>query len=171
MAHVERPLSGRGLRLGDAGGRIAAVTLDRDVRFGDRWRANQTPDEPNGQTGPAIGIANAGGTNHGRGLSRKKWWVLKSAVGRFRAVCLSPWRELIAGQSARACWRRNWGRVAATPPPLPGIPVTLAIMSTSGFTPDAREAALRSKTARLSWLHRRKPVVGRYRRARGRGNR
>lgn len=146
IAHVERLLSDNRLRLGAAGGRKSAVTLIRDVRFGDRGvelkRLMSEMGKPDRQlesrmpVGPTIDV----------GLSRKKWWVLKSPVGRFRAVCLSPSRALIAGQSAQPLAAAELGQaLAATPPPLPGIPVTLAIMSTSGFTADARQAALKIK--------------------------
>ncbi len=147
MAHVERLLSDGRLRLATAGGRkSAAVTLNRDVRFGDRGvelkRLMSQMGKPDRQLEARMPV----GRTMDVALSRKKWWVLKSAVGRFRAGCLSPWRELIAGQPSRALSAADLAEaLAATPPPLPGIPVTLAIMSTSGFTPDAREAALKIK--------------------------
>jgi hypothetical protein len=146
IAHVERLVNDGRLRLATAGGRKSAVTLIRDVRFGDRGvelkRLMSEMGKPDRQlesrmpVGPTIDV----------GLSRKKWWVLKSPVGRFRAVCLSPSRALIAGETTQPLSAAELGQaLAATPPPLPGIPVTLAIMSTTGFTADARQAALKIK--------------------------
>jgi TolA-binding protein len=146
IAHVERLLGDGRLRFATAGGRKSAVTLTRDVRFSDRGvelkRLMSEMGKPDRQLESRMPV----GTTLDVGLSRKRWWVIKSAVGRFRAVCLSPSRALIAGQPGQPLSAAELTQaLAATPPPLPGIPVTLAIMSTSGFTADARQAALKIK--------------------------
>ena len=167
IAHAERLVSDDRLRLVTARGRKSAVTLIRDVAFSDhgvelirlmsemgrrdRRLESQMP------VGKAMDVA----------LSVKKWWIFKSPVGRFRAICLSPARELLAGQPPRAVSASELMQaVSATPPPLAGIPVTLAIMSTSGFSAEAREAALQAQrphghpgfTQRSRRLGRRRPA-------------
>jgi len=146
IAHVERVVNDGRLRLATAGGRKSAVTLIRDVRFSDRGvelkRLMSEMGKPDRQLESRMPV----GMTMDVGLSRKKWWVLKSPVGRFRAICLSPSRALIGGEAGQPLSAAELGQaLAATPPPLPGIPVTLAIMSTSGFTADARQAALKIK--------------------------
>jgi hypothetical protein len=80
------------------------------------------------------------------GLCKKKWWIFKSWVGRFHAVCFSPTRALLAGQTPTPASPADLAQTLATlPPPLNGIPSTVAIMSTSGFTEGAREAATRMR--------------------------
>jgi TolA-binding protein len=127
-------------------GRKSIVTLNRDVRFGDRGvdlkRLMQQLGKPDRQLESKMPV----GRSMDVGLSRKKFWIFKSAMGRIRAMCVSPWESLISGGTPRPMSAADLNQMlATTPPPLPGIPVTLTIMSTSGFTPDARDAATKIK--------------------------
>jgi hypothetical protein len=146
LAHVERLLSDDRLRVHTAAGRKSIVILNRDVRFNDRGvelkRLMQQLGKPDRQLEAKMPV----GKSMDVGLSRKKFWIFKSAVGRVRAICVSPWESLISGGQPRPMSAADLNEtLSSTPPPLPGIPVTLAIMSTSGFTSDAREAAVRIK--------------------------
>jgi len=88
------------------------------------------------------------------GLCQKKFWLFKSWVGRFRAISISPTRALIAAQpSAPASAADLAQTLASLPPALTGIPSTVAIMSTSGFTPEARDEAahMKDRTVILVW--------------------
>jgi hypothetical protein len=142
LAHVQQLLADERLRLPTAAGRKSAVTLQRDIRFSDRGvelkRLMQQLGKPDRKLEAQMPL----GKSIDVGLSRKKFWIFKAGVGRVRAVCYSPWQSLISGQSPQPMSAADLSQtLSSTPPPLPGIPVTLAIMSTSGFTPEARKAA------------------------------
>jgi hypothetical protein len=146
IGHIERLVADDRLRLNTARGRKSAVTLIRDVSFTDRGvdlkRLMSEMGRPDRQFESQMPV----GRVMDVALSRKRWWVLKSPVGRFRALCVSPSRALIAGQSPGPMSAAELAKtIAATPPPLNGIPITLAILSTSGFTPEARESVTRIK--------------------------
>src|SRR5688572_19976069 len=77
-------------------------------------------------------------------LSQKKWWFFTENVGRVRAICLSPQKQLIAGETPRPMTVRETERfLAALPPPLKKVPTTIVLMSTSGFVKEAQEIAQR----------------------------
>src|ERR1700677_1087831 len=90
LAHVERLLSDDRLRLQTAAGRKSIVILNRDVRFDDRGvdlkRLMERLGKPDRQlesqmpTGKLMDVA----------LSRKRFWIIKSEMGRLRAICVSP---------------------------------------------------------------------------------
>lgn len=154
IAHVERLLSDDRLRLETVRGRKHATTLIRDVNRIDRGvelkRLMSEMGKPDRQLESQMPVGQAIDV----GLSRKKFWIFKSWVGRFRAVCISPSRALIAGQMPAPASAADLAQtLAAMPPPLAGIPSTVAIMSTSGFTPGARQAApkMKDRTVILVW--------------------
>jgi hypothetical protein len=154
IAHVERLLSDDRLRLPTSRGRKHAITLIRDVNHLDRGvelkRLMYEMNEPDRQLESQMPV----GQSIDVGLCQKKWWLFKSWVGRFRAVSISPSEALIAGQPpAPASAAKLAQTLASLPPALMGIPSTVAIMSTSGFTPDAREAAshMKDRTVILVW--------------------
>ncbi|HEX4053482.1 MAG TPA: hypothetical protein VHX86_04385 [Tepidisphaeraceae bacterium] len=154
IAHVERLLTDDRLRLETADGRKHAITLIRDVNRIDRGvelkRLMSEMGKPDRQLESQMPV----GQGIEVGLSRKKFWIFKSWVGRFRAVCISPSRALIAGQAPAPASAADLAQtLAAMPPPLTGIPSTVAIMSTSGFTPAALEAApkMKDRTVILVW--------------------
>jgi hypothetical protein len=146
IAHVERLLDDDRLRLPTSRGPKHAFTLIRDINHQDRGielkRLMSEMGKPDRQLESQMPL----GRSIEVGLCRKKWWVIKSWVGRFRAVSISPTRALLAGQPQGPASAADLAQTLATlPPPLNGIPSTVAIMSTSGFTPDARDAASRMR--------------------------
>jgi hypothetical protein len=146
VGHIERLVTDPRLRLATASGKKSAITLIRDLSFADRGvelkRLMSEMNRPDRQLEATMPV----GRSVDVALSRKRFWLFKAPVGRMRAMCISPSRDLVAGQPPRAISADEITRaIASTPPPLSGIPVTLAIMSTSGFTPEAREAALKVK--------------------------
>ena len=53
-----------------------------------------------------------------------------------------PWRDLVAGRPSTPMSARDVAKaIAQVPPPLGDVPLTVVIMSTSGFTADARKMA------------------------------
>jgi hypothetical protein len=77
-------------------------------------------------------------------LSKRKFLVLRSPVGRLRVACVSPTRALLAGETPKPMTPSDVQKVLSEiPPPLRGVPTTLVLLSTSGFTIEAHELAER----------------------------
>lgn len=73
-------------------------------------------------------------------LVRKRWWFFTKPVGRLKVVCVSPTRELLSGGAVDPMTGEELARLLReTPPPLTPVPNTVVVVSTSGFTMDARE--------------------------------
>lgn len=142
IEHVQRLLEDERLRLDTTKGAKAVVGLLREVsRFDnrdhlkrdlidmgatDRDLQNQMP------VGEGIDVT----------LAQKKWFVLKTVIGRFRVVCTSPTKQLLRGEQPEPMDIAGLNKVlAAQPPSLGGVPQTILVMSTSGFTIDAHELA------------------------------
>jgi hypothetical protein len=154
IAHVERLLDDERLRLNTARGPRDAITLIRDINRIDRGIDLKRLMSEMGKPDRQLESQMPRGEGIDVGLSRKKFGIFKSWIGRFRAVCISPWRALIAGQTPAPASAADLAQaLASMPPSLAGIPSTVAIMSTSGFTPDAREAAqkMKDRTVVLVW--------------------
>ncbi len=146
IAHVERLVSDERLRLATSRGRKSTVVLIRDVSFSDRGVELIRLMSEMGKRDRRLESQMPVGRSLDVALSRKKFWLFKSPVGRFRAICISPVRDLLSGQTPQPISAADLQEaISRTPPPLAGVPVTLAIMSTSGFTPEARDAALKLK--------------------------
>jgi hypothetical protein len=146
IAHVQRLMDDERLRLQTERGEKSVVTLIRDLKLDDRGEELKRLMIQMGRPDRQLESTMPAGKSIDVGLSQKKWWIFKAPVGRFRALCLSPWPAIISGQSPQPVNASDLARTLATvPPPLRGIPVTVAIMSTSGFTADARDAAAKIK--------------------------
>jgi hypothetical protein len=146
IGHAERLVTDERLRLATSRGRKSTVTLIRDIGFSDRGVELIRLMSEMGKRDRRLESQMPVGKSLDVALSRKKFWLFKSPVGRFRAICLSPSRDLLSGQTPQPASASDLQEaISRTPPPLAGVPVTLAIMSTSGFTPEAREAALKLK--------------------------
>src|SRR5687768_8149404 len=77
-------------------------------------------------------------------LTQKKWWFFNENVGRVRAICLAPQKQLIAGEAPKPLTTREVERfLASLPPPLKKAPTTIVLMSTSGFVKEAQDIAQR----------------------------
>ncbi len=73
-------------------------------------------------------------------FARRKWLVFNKAVARLRVVGLSPTRELLKGEAIEPMTTRELqAAISAVPPSLPGVPMTLIVVSTSGFTIESRD--------------------------------
>ena len=86
-------------------------------------------------------------------LSQKKWWFFNENVGRIRAICIAPQKQLIAGESPKPLTTRETERfLASLPPPLKKSPTTIVLMSTSGFVKEAQEIAQRDASRTIILL-------------------
>ncbi len=73
-------------------------------------------------------------------FSQRKWLIFNRPVARLRAVCISPTRALLKNEPIKPVSTRELQKVIdSVPPSLPGVPTTLIIISTSGFTVDSHE--------------------------------
>jgi hypothetical protein len=146
IQHVERLLNDERLRVDTTRGNRSVTTLLRDVKkpdpaekgvelkrmmsdlnLPDRELQNRMP------LGESLDVT----------LYQTSWWVLKKAVGRMRVVCVSPTKALLRGESPQPMHTPELQKLLSTMPPPPpgGVPTTLVILSTSGFTIEAREVA------------------------------
>jgi hypothetical protein len=138
--HVQRLLEDERLRVDTTAGAKSVVTLVRDVaRFDsgvelkrlmsdmglpDRELQNRMP------VGEGLEVT----------LSQKKWFVLRSVVGRLRVICTSPTKQLLKGETPEPMEIGDLNKLLGSQPPsLGGVPSTLVVLSTSGFTLDAHE--------------------------------
>ena len=114
IAHVERLVSDDRLRLATRRGRKSTVTLIRDVSFSDRGvelkRLMSEMGKPDRQLESQMPV----GKSLDVALSRKKWWIFKSPVGRFRAICLSPSASIALRPNPRSPCRQP---ICPTPSP------------------------------------------------------
>jgi hypothetical protein len=138
--HVQRLLEDERLRVDTIAGAKSVVTLVRDVaRFDsgvelkrlmsdmglpDRELQNRMP------VGEGLEVT----------LSQKKWFVLRNVVGRLRVLCTSPTKQLQKGETPEPMEMGDLNKLLGSQPPsLGGVPSTLVVLSTSGFTLDAHE--------------------------------
>jgi hypothetical protein len=146
IQHVERLLNDERLRLDTTRGNRSVTGLLRDVKkpdpsekgvelkrmmadldLPDRELQNRMP------VGESLDVT----------LYQTSWWVLKKAVGRMRVVCVSPTKALLRGEAPEPMHTPELQKLLASMPPPPpgGVPTTLVVLSTSGFTLEAREVA------------------------------
>jgi predicted nucleic acid-binding Zn-ribbon protein len=150
VSHVERLLDDDRLRLPTTRGRRSAVTLIRDVQVKDRGVELKRLMSEMGKPDRELESRMPVGKSIDVAMSVKKWWFFKTPVGRFRMICVSPSRALLAGEAPLPMSPADVTKALGdVPPPLAGEPITVVLMSTSGFTQQARDAALRIKDRTL----------------------
>ncbi len=77
-------------------------------------------------------------------LQKRKMLVLRGVVGRMRVICVSPTRTLLAGGTPQPLKPADVSKLLSEiPPSVGGVPSTVVLMSTSGFTIEAHELAER----------------------------
>lgn len=144
IAHVRRLLEDDRLRIDTLRGRKPVSTLMRDAGESDRAvdlkRTMSEMGRPDRELEAAMPV--------GRGMSvtvaEKKWLIFRRTIGRLEVRCISPVRQLVQGESPPAADAKQVQKLfSEIPPPLRGVPVTIVVMSTSGFTQEAHELAER----------------------------
>jgi hypothetical protein len=77
-------------------------------------------------------------------LQKRKLMVFRAVVGRLRVVCISPTRSLLAGETPQPLEPGDVTKILSeVPQAIGGVPSTIVLMSTSGFTIEAHELAER----------------------------
>ncbi|HEV2292641.1 MAG TPA: hypothetical protein VGR35_02225 [Tepidisphaeraceae bacterium] len=143
IEHVERLLKDERLRIDTTRGRRpvtafaakpvrsdAAEQLKRqmiDMRITDRDIEQQMP------VGESLEVE----------LKQAKLLLFTEAIGKLRALCISPTKALLSGSIPEPLTKGEAERTLAALPPTQGVPTTLVILSTSGFTLEAHELAER----------------------------
>ncbi len=75
---------------------------------------------------------------------QRKMLIFKKVVGRMRVMCVSPTRALVAGETPRPMTTQEITKaMTELPPALGGVPTTVVLLSTAGFTLEAHETAER----------------------------
>ncbi len=140
IAHVERLLEDGRFMVDTSSGRRAVPAFILGVEKSDRatdvkrtMSEMNVPDRELQQRmpmGQSLQIA----------LKKTRWLIFPRAVGHIKVVCASPVRKLVAGEAPEPMnapdTRKIIGEVSS---PIADIPTTLLLVSTSGFSMEARE--------------------------------
>jgi len=77
-------------------------------------------------------------------LLKRKLWVFRQVVGRLKVLCVSPTRTLLAAETPQPLKPGEVSKILGEiPASVGGVPSTIVLMSTSGFTIEAHELAER----------------------------
>ncbi len=76
-------------------------------------------------------------------LTRRRFLIFSQWVGRLRVVCTSPTRTLLQGETPQPMDTPALQKLISAQPTSSGVPTTLLILSTAGFTREAHELAER----------------------------
>ncbi len=144
VEHVQRLLGSRRFVVDTTLGQRPVTAMKVMVKAGDRsdelkrLMSQHRPDRalesamPVGRTLEAV-------------FSVNKWWIFQKVIGRLLVVIAPPTRELVHGETPHPMTSGEARRVlASVPPPLPGVPTTVILGSTSGFAPECHELAERT---------------------------
>jgi hypothetical protein len=144
IAHIERLLSDSRLMVDTTAGRRAVQKFMPQVSKSDRAtdlkRLMTEMNKPDRDLQNRMPI----GESMEVTLRTKKWFVLTQVVGRIRVVCVSPTRALLAGDNPAPLNLAETRKILSEIPPPGGVPLTVVLVSTSGFELSAHEAAQRS---------------------------
>jgi hypothetical protein len=144
ILHVENLLGDPRVRLDTTRGRRPIVAFHRIVNKSDRSIDLRRLMSEMGKPDRDLESRMPQGRVVDVTLAERRFFFFRSPVGRLRAVCASPTRLLLSDQPARPLDSGDVAKILAEqPPPLANIPSTMVLLSTSGFTIDAREAAER----------------------------
>ena len=78
-------------------------------------------------------------------FSVSRWWLFQKIVGRLVALAVSPTKAILSDAAPEPMSAGETRRqLSAIPPALAGVPTTIILCSTSGFTLEARELAERT---------------------------
>ena len=142
IEHVNRLLDDDRLRIDTTRGRRAVKDFIKDVNASDRGtdmkRTMSDMDKPDRTLQSQMPL----GETVEVVLSQKKWGLFKKPVGRLHVMCVSPTRDLVAGNSPGPMSKGDLTKVISSVPAGPaGVPSTVVIVATAGIALEARELA------------------------------
>src|SRR5215212_35834 len=129
IAHVEKLLDDDRLRVDTKRGRRGLgafmVNRSRSDRGTDLKRIMSEMGKPDRDLQDKMPV----GETIDVELWQKKWWFLKDVVGRVKAMCVSPTRNLLTNELAEPMEKRDVDQLLRhLPPPLNNAPTTLVLM-------------------------------------------
>ncbi|HSV14245.1 MAG TPA: hypothetical protein VLI90_08295 [Tepidisphaeraceae bacterium] len=144
IRHVERLLEDDRLRVDTTRGRrpvsSCMTKVDRTDRAVDLKRVMAEMNRPDRDLQNQMPV----GETLDVTLAQRRLMVLRTVVGQLKVVCVSPTRSLIAGQDPQPLKPAEVQKLLGeVPPSTNGVPSTVVLMSTSGFTLEAHELAVR----------------------------
>jgi hypothetical protein len=144
MEHAQRLLEDERLRIDTKLGRRPITAFIRDVSRSDKSvdlkRMMSEMNMPDRDLQNRMPVGEAVEVT----LSQKKFWVLRSVVGRLRVISVPPTRALLRGEEPKPMTPTDVNKfLSQMPPSLGGAPVTIVLLSTSGFSMEAHELAER----------------------------
>jgi len=144
VAHTQKLLEDERLILDTSSGRRPATAFYRDVTPSENTIAIKQKMIDLGLFDRELQRKMPPGLALDITLSTKSMFGGKQAAGRLRVTTLSPVESLLKGEVAPPLDREALTRsLGALPPSLGGLPQTVVVVSTSGFTDDARRLAER----------------------------
>src|SRR5262245_60164211 len=73
-------------------------------------------------------------------LGLRQFLLLQRTIGRLRVMCVSPNRALLSGEAPKPLTAQEVTKVLSElPPSLGGVPTTVVLVSTGGYTLEAHE--------------------------------
>jgi hypothetical protein len=142
--HIERLLGDRRLMIDTVAARRSPSNHNRDVRKGDRDVEAKRLMVSLGVPDPSLQQALPSDPWLEATVTRNKWLIFTETMAQLRVECRSPLRQLIRGESPAPMTAAEVRKLVNDTPLLKGVPMTLLVVSTSGFEPDAHELADRS---------------------------
>jgi hypothetical protein len=144
IRHVEQLLDDERLRVDTTSGRRPVAGMLKNVQRSDRsvdlkriMSEMRKPDrdlQSQMPVGESLEII----------LQTRKLLVFRGVVGRLRVMCVSPTRSLLAGETPKPLTPSEVTKILSEiPQAIGGVPSTIVLMSTSGFTIEAHELAER----------------------------
>src|SRR5437588_6926263 len=142
--HVERLLEDERLRVDTTMGRRPVTAFTRNVSRSDKAvelkRLMSDMNMPDRELQSRMPVGEAVEVT----LSQRRWWFFRATVGRVRIVCVSPTKALLTGDEPKPMSTPELQKLLASiPPSVGGVPQTVVVLSTSGFTREAHEVAER----------------------------
>lgn len=144
LAHVEQALGQAGLQLDTHIGLRSSATYVREVRRSDRAVEVKRLMTSLGVPDPDLQARLPLDESLQVLLSRNRLLIFQQVLAEVRVECRSPMAALIRGEPPTPMTPVEVRRVLGETPMLKGVPQTLVIVSTSGFTMEARELAQRT---------------------------
>jgi hypothetical protein len=145
IEHVRPLLDDPRLRIDTTAGRRAVTSFFRDLNFSDHAVDLKRLMSEVGKPDRELEAQMPQGRELEVLLSRRSMFFFKKPVGRLRVICVSPDRALLGGQTPEPLKPADVNKILShIPPPLPGVPATLVLMSTSGFTMQTHELTERT---------------------------
>jgi hypothetical protein len=144
VQHVQRLLTDPRLRVDTANGVKPITTMQADVRPFDR--ALDVKNEMIRLNLPDRDLQNRMPIGEGLEVTlyTRRMLFFRKVVGRVRVVTVAPTKALLKGDDPKPLTTQDINRLMSEmPPSLGGVPTTVVLLSTAGYTLEAHESAQR----------------------------